>query len=334
MKYLQGFDLLTHADELDRLPHHRLQGKGCASAGVAVHLRHDHAVDAQQLVEPGRHVHGVLPRHGVSDKQDLRGVDHVLDPLQLFHHLVVNVEPARRIHKDDLVSAAPGILDRLNADPDGIGRSPGVMDSGADLLTENTQLFHCRRAVDVRGYQINLPVLAADQPGQLDGRGRLAAALETDQHDGRGNAAAEAQLAAGPPHEFDKTVVHDFHDLLAGRNAVQHLLPHRPDTHVLDEVLDDLEIHIGLEQGHADLPERPLNILLVQPAFSLQLLENTVQFFRQIFKHDGSDFPLNRIFGSPIAQGCEALSDERTTQLSPLMLLEILSAAFWASSRV
>ena len=72
----------------------------------------------------------------------------------------------------------------------------------------------------------------------------------------------------------------DFHDLLARRDALQHLLSHGTDTHVFDEVLDNLEIHIGLEQGHTDFPERPLDILLIQTTPALQPFKNTIQFFR------------------------------------------------------
>jgi hypothetical protein len=86
--------------------------------------------------------------------------------------------------------------------------------------------------------------------------------------------------------------VNDFNDLLARRDAFQNLLPHRTDTHIFDEVLDHLEIHIRFKQGHPDFAQRPLNVIFIKTAATSQFLENSVQFFCQAFKHGCFPDPL------------------------------------------
>ena len=56
----------------------------------------------------------------------------------------------------------------------------------------------------------------------------------------------------------------DLHDLLAGREALQHLLAERALAHVSDEVADDLEVDIGLEQREPDLAHGARDLLFVE----------------------------------------------------------------------
>ena len=63
------------ADELDGLARDLADGKGAAAAGVAVHLRHDDAVEVDALGEGRGDVHDVLAGHGVDDHEDLVRLD-------------------------------------------------------------------------------------------------------------------------------------------------------------------------------------------------------------------------------------------------------------------
>jgi hypothetical protein len=65
--------------------------------------------------------------------------------------------------------------------------------------------------------------------------------------------------------------VHRLHDLLARRDALQHLLSERPLAHVRDEILDDLEVDVGLEQREADLTHRTRDRLLVELAAAAEV---------------------------------------------------------------
>ena len=109
---VEGLDhvqLLAGAHEFDGLAGGGPDGEGRAAPGVAVQLGEDHAVDAQRLVEGGGRVDGVLAGHGVHHQQNLVGMDGGLHPLELVHQLLVHVETAGGIQKDDVVAVVPGV---------------------------------------------------------------------------------------------------------------------------------------------------------------------------------------------------------------------------------
>ena len=64
------------------------------------------------------------------------------------------------------------------------------------------------------------------------------------------------------PRSVDELVVDDLHDLLAGVQALEDLRPDRLLADAGDEVLDDLEVDVGLEQAQADLAHRGVDVRL------------------------------------------------------------------------
>ena len=69
----------------------------------------------------------------------------------------------------------------------------------------------------------------------------------------------------------------DLHDLLAGRDALQHLRAERPLAYALDEVLDDLEVDVCLEQRETDLAHGVRDRLLVQAPLLAQVAERALK---------------------------------------------------------
>ncbi len=69
----------------------------------------------------------------------------------------------------------------------------------------------------------------------------------------------------------------DLHHLLAGRQALEHVLAERAFAHAGDEIADDVEVDVGLEQREPDLPHRARDRFLVEPAALPQVAENTAQ---------------------------------------------------------
>jgi hypothetical protein len=51
MEDFQGIQFFSHADKFDRFLCDRLDRKGCASSGIAIHFGEDDPVDSQPLVE-------------------------------------------------------------------------------------------------------------------------------------------------------------------------------------------------------------------------------------------------------------------------------------------
>ena len=72
----------------------------------------------------------------------------------------------------------------------------------------------------------------------------------------RGRFVGEPQLGLVAAQDLDHLIADDLDDLLGGREGGQHFLTHGLFLDGFDELLDDPEIDVGLEQRHADLPQR------------------------------------------------------------------------------
>ena len=85
--------------------------------------------------------------------------------------------------------------------------------------------------------------------------------------------------------ERDQLVVDDLDHLLAGRQAVEHLVPDRPLADARHEVLDDLEVDVGLEQREADLAHGGVDVGFADPAATGQVAERLAEPIAQGVEH-------------------------------------------------
>ena len=210
------------------------------------------------------------------------GFDGVTNPRQLVHQLLVDVQAAGGVEDDDvgtLISRALDPcrhrLDRVRAGED------GHLDLAAQLL----ELLDSSRALEVGGDERRLVVLLAQEHGELGGRSRLPRALEAGEQDHGRRLPGERELRAARAHQLRQLLVDDLHDLLAGRQAAHHVLAERPLPHACDEVLDDLEVDVGLEQREADLAHRARDHLFVQLPAPAQRAESGVQLVAKGVEH-------------------------------------------------
>ena len=79
--------------------------------------------------------------------------------------------------------------------------------------------------------------------------------------------------------------MHDLHDLLPGGEALQDVLAGRALPHLGDEVLDDLEVDVGLEQREPDLAHRLRDRLLVEAALAAQVAEGVLELVGEGVEH-------------------------------------------------
>ncbi len=111
MELLEVGDLLARGGERDRLADDLLHRERRATAGVAVELRQDHAVDRERLVERLGDRDRVLAGHRVDDEERVVRLDGRGDLTDLLHHLGVDREAAGGVDDHDVAPDPAGLGD-------------------------------------------------------------------------------------------------------------------------------------------------------------------------------------------------------------------------------
>ena len=121
-------------------------------------------------------------------------------------------------------------------------------------------------------------VPSALQPTREFSRRRgLAGALQTRQQEHRWNSRRKFQFRGGAAQQLDQLIPYDLHDLLCRREAVQDFLALAFDSNILDQLLDDLDLHVGFEQSETDLPQRLGHVLFSELGFAPKSLKHVLE---------------------------------------------------------
>ena len=125
--------------------------------------------------------------------------------------------------------------------------------------------------------------LLLEPVGQLGRSGRFAGTIEA----GHQNALRWLQIqpAGITAQQFDQFIVENFDDLLPGRNLEQHFSADRLLADGLDEFFGDFEIHIRLQQGHADFLHGVSDVGFADAGLAAQLFKGAFEFFREGGEH-------------------------------------------------
>ena len=110
MEVLELVELLADRDQLDRAAGDRLDRQRCAPAGVAVELRHQHAVEGDALLERLGDVHRLLPRHRVEHEQDVGRLRRRADGGEFVHQRLVDMETPCGVEDDHVARIRTGVL--------------------------------------------------------------------------------------------------------------------------------------------------------------------------------------------------------------------------------
>ena len=288
VEILEGLDLLAGADELDRHAGDALHGERGAAAGIAVELRHDHAVELEGVIEGLGAADGVLAGHRVDDEVDLIGADGVVDALELVHERLVDCQSSRGVEDDDARPLLPRPVHAEPADGDRIGDPVGGVHRHAELSAEDDQLLDGGRTLEVGRDEHHAASLLLEAPGELGAGGRLAGALQAAEHDHRRPPRLEVERVIDRPHEVDQFLVDNAHELLARVERLEDLRPDRPLHDLVEEGVDDVIGDVGLEERRAHRAEPLAHVRLGQLAPAPQGGEGTGQRGRERFEHDGS----------------------------------------------
>ena len=129
-------------------------------------------------------------------------------------------------------------------------------------------------------------MLLAQVAGELAAGGGLARALEAGHEDHRrARLAREDEVAAGAAHQLGQLLVDELHDLLARVQRLEHLGAERALLHRGGELLDDLEVDVGLEQRQADLAHGLVDVVLGQLAARADVGEGRLEAFGERVEH-------------------------------------------------
>src|SRR5581483_7811400 len=270
--------------ELDRLPGHGPNRQGSAAARVAVELREDDPVERDPLLEGLRDRDGLLAGHRVQDEQHVVRLHLAADAIELLHQRLVDLQPAGGVDDDDVAALRARLLEALAGGRDGVV-SLGRVDRDLDLAAELLELRDRRRSLQIGGDEGRRLSLLAQEERELAGGRRLARALEAREQDHRRRPAGKRELRVAAPHRRGQLLVDDLHDLLAGREALQHVLPERAFAHARDEVLDDREVDVRLEERETDLAHRLRDRLLVEPAALAEVAEGRLELVAERVEH-------------------------------------------------
>ena len=284
MEDLERVGLLAGAEELDRDAGHGRDAERGAAAGIAIDLGQDEPGHGHRRDEGLRDADGLLAGHGIDDEERLDRLDGRVHGRDLLHEGLVDAEPPGGVEDHDIADLALGGLDALTGDVGDAGADRGTVDRDVELLAERLELIGGGRTVRVRGHEQRPAALLDDVAGEL-GRARgLARALEADhRHDGR--VAGQVEDAVACAEEVDELVVDDLDDLLTGGEAVEDVAADRLLADARHEVLDDLEVDVGFEQGEPDLAHSRVHVGLADPAAAGQVAERRSQSLAEGVEH-------------------------------------------------
>ncbi len=267
MELLERIEMLARADELDRHAGDGLDRQRGAAAGVAVELRHDHAVKLQRLVERLRAVDGVLAGHRIDHQIDLIGSHALVDHRELVHQLGVDVQTTGGVEDRYVGSRFLGLLHRGVAEGDGVFRVKIGVDRQAKLLAEHLQLLDGGGTLQVGRHQQRLAAAGGQDLPELAAGRRLARTLQAAEHQHR-DVAAEMERMIDRPHQADQLLVDDVNELLGGIERFENRFAHGLLANALHEVLDHRQADVGLQQRPLDRLQAVAHVRFGEPSAS------------------------------------------------------------------
>jgi len=126
--------------------------------------------------------------------------------------------------------------------------------------------------------------LGLEPHGQLRGRSRLAGTLEPGQHDDVRRLSSQVQRGA-LPKGLDQLLLHDLDHLLSRAEALGDLGSHGAFAHAVDQVPHDAVVDIGLQQGHAHVAHRLVDVGLSHHPVALELAESLLELLGKVLEH-------------------------------------------------
>jgi len=247
-------------------------GFGAFEEGGDVAVAHDAAYDA------------VGAGHGVGDEEDLAGVEKLFELRHLVHEGGVDLVAAGGVDDEHVAAEVGGFAFGFFGEAeDGVGAGFffgdfAFVEMGGDGAGDDGELLAGGGTVDVHRYQ-HRPVAGFFEPlGEFAAGGRFAGALEAGHQDDGWRLGGFLEAGGVFAEDVDEFVVDDFDDLLGGGEGGGDFFAESAGADVLDELVDDGEVDVGLEEGEADLAEGVGDVLVGDGALAAEGLEGTLEF--------------------------------------------------------
>ena len=210
-----------------------------------------------------------------------------VDPREFAHQVVVHVQTTGGVedHRVDALLARLGdrALADVNRDADRFAVRGGLVRLGVerdrraawefllDLLADNAQLLNRGGALEVGGDEHARATGLLEVPREFAAGGGLPAPLEAAHHDdGGARAHAEHTMsrALRCAHEADQFLMDDPDEFLSRLEALGDLASLGRFGDLGAELVDHVEVHVGLEQRRTDLVERLSDVRIADPALT------------------------------------------------------------------
>jgi len=238
-------------------------------------------------MEGGGGAHRVLAGQGVGHQQGLGRGGDAGDLGRLAHHGLVQGGAAGGVEDHHIIAAEPGGREGAPGD---VGGGLALDDrQGVDLgqFGQHRQLLHGGRPAGVERGDHHLLALGLGEPqGQLGDRRGLARALQARDHHHHRRIGGEVQvfrlIAAQHLHQ---AVEHDLDHLVGGLDRADDVLAGGALLGLGDELPHHRQGDVGLQQGHAHLAQRLVDVRLRQHATAGQPVEDACQPLAKGLEH-------------------------------------------------
>ena len=283
MELVEVGQLLPGRREGDWAPDHLFHAQSRATAGVAVELRHDHAIDREGLVERFSSRYGVLAGHRVDHEERVVGLHRFADAANLVHEFDVDGQTAGGVDNQNVFAESAGFFETISRNTDRV--RVFAEDRHSDLARQHPKLLNRSRALKVGSDDQHVAPLGLEPAGQFAGCRGLAGTLQTGHEDDGRRLRREFDLEGLTAERLDQLVVDDLDHLLGRVQDRGQLGAHARDADPLDQVAYDDEVDVGLQQGHPNLAQDLVDFHLTESATRLQAGEDCIETIRKAVKH-------------------------------------------------
>jgi hypothetical protein len=261
--------------------------EGGATTGIAVELGEDDASKTERGMEALGDAYGLLSGGGIADDEDFLRLEKIAELLEFLDERLIEFLSAGGVEDLHIAACRGTPVEALLGDLEHIGLAFfGAENRDIDLAAEDGELVDGGWAMEVARDEKWRTALGFQQAGQLGGGGGFSRTVEADDENAGG--LVEVQLGGVASEECAEFLVENFYDLLAGSHAAENSFAEGLLLDLGYEILRNLEVDIGIEQGESNLAEGVRDIRFADLALAAEVFENILKFIRESAKHGAS----------------------------------------------